>query len=92
MNGLLFQLKKDSSLPPQVYNRLRYSSGSIESIYGLPKIHKSGGPLRPIVSFYTSTPYRLSKHLVGILSPLVGDTCYTVQNSRELVSFVQSIC
>ena len=46
----------------------------------------------PIVSFYTSPTYHLSKHLVGILSPLVGDTSYTVRNSRELVSFAQNIC
>ena len=56
MNGLLLQLKKDDSLPPQVYNRLRYSSGSIESIYGLPKIHKSGVPLRPIVLHLDNLP------------------------------------
>ena len=88
MNGLLLQLKKDVSLPPQGYNRLRCSSGSIPSIYVLPKIHKSGVP----VSFYTSPTYHLSKHLVGILSPLVGNTSYTVRNPRELVSFAQSIC
>ena len=64
MNGLLLQLKKDGSLPPQVYNRPRCSSGSIPSIYGLPKIHKSGVPLKPIVSFYTSPTYHLSKHLL----------------------------
>ena len=41
--------------------------------YGLPKIHKVGFPLRPIVAFVNSPTYQLSKHLVFILSPLTGN-------------------
>ena len=63
----------------------------IPHIYGLPKIHKPDTPLRPIVSFYTSPTYGLSKHLVGILSPLVGKTSSAVRNSREFISFCQSV-
>ena len=91
MNATLLQLNKNGRLPTQIYNKLRCSSGSIPHICGLPKIHKPDTPLRPIVSFYTSPTYSLSKHLVGILSPLVGKTSSAVRNSKEFVSFCQSV-
>ena len=53
MNGLLLHLKKQQRLQPTEYDYLRCSSGNIPSIYGVPKIHKPGVPLRPIVSFCT---------------------------------------
>ena len=48
-------------------------------------------PLRPIVSLYFTNlpPF---KHLVGILSPLVRNTSHTVRDSKEFVSFAQSVC
>ena len=57
----------------------------------IPKINKPGTPLRPIVSFCTSPTYSLSKHLVKILSPLLGTTSSTVCNSGDFVSFVRSM-
>ena len=82
-------LKKDQKLPSRVYNTLRYSSGSIPSVYGLPKVHKPGVPLRPFISFCTSPTYNLSKHLVLLLSPLLGNTSSNVRNSFEFVEFIQ---
>ena len=57
-------------------------------LYGLPKIHKPGIPLRPIVSFVSSPTYALSKHLARALSPLVGNSSSFVS---EFVSFSKSI-
>ena len=91
MNSSLLKLKTDGELSIVTYNHLRCSSGSIPRIYGLPKIHKQNTPLRPIVSFYSSPTYQLSKHLVTILSPLLGATSSTVRNSKDFVSFVCSI-
>ena len=48
-------------------------SSDVYSIY-IWSTKDAGVPLRPIVSFYTSPTYHLSKHLVGILSPLVCDS------------------
>lgn len=91
MNSTLSQLKKKGSLPPPMYKRLRCPSGSTPLIYGLPKIHKPGVPLRPVVTFYTSPTYQLSKFLVKLLSPLTGSTSSFVHNSRDFVSFVHSV-
>ena len=68
--------------------RLRSSAGSTPLLYGLPKIHKPEVPLRPIASFYTSPTYQLSKHLVHLLSPLVGNTSSHIKNSKDFAAFI----
>ena len=47
--------------------------------------------MRPIVSFINSPLYNLSKFLCKLLSPLVGNTEFTVKNSYEFVQFINSI-
>ena len=59
-------------------------------MYGLPKVHKPGFPLRPIVSFFSSPSYELSKYLSKLLSPLVGNSEPFVLNSAEFASFIRS--
>ena len=51
MNSILLSLHRDAQLPKQLYDKLRSTAGLIPRLYGLPKIHKSGRPLRPIVSY-----------------------------------------
>ena len=72
MNSELLKLKKDQKITPKLYSDLRCSSDRIPSIYGLPKVHKSGIPMRPIVSFYTSPTFNLSKHLVHMATLSIG--------------------
>ena len=57
--------------------------------YTVPKIHKPGIPLRPIVSFVNSPTYAISGYLARILSPVVGNTDYTVKNSCEFADFIK---
>ena len=52
---------------------------------GLPKIHKTGFPFRPIVSFINSPFYNLSKFIAVLLTPLFGVNGFTVKNSYEFV-------
>ena len=47
--------------------------------------------MRPIVSFVGSATYELSKFLKNILSPLVGNTVHTVENSAEFVELIEKI-
>ena len=46
-------------------------------LYGLPKIHKNGIPLRPILSAIKSHSYSLAKFLVSLLCPLATNQ-YTI--------------
>ena len=90
MNELLLSLKQSGAIPPKLYDRVRSSAGKTPLFYGLPKIHKPDVPLRPIASFIHSRSYHLSKHLVTILSPLVGQTDSNIRNSSDFAEFITS--
>uniref|UniRef100_A0A1B0DR08 Reverse transcriptase domain-containing protein n=1 Tax=Phlebotomus papatasi TaxID=29031 RepID=A0A1B0DR08_PHLPP len=57
-------------------------------IYGLPKIHKEGMPLRPIVSCIGTPTYHLSKFCSGILKKITNESPYNVVNSSEFVNII----
>ena len=87
--AILLSLKKiKNKLPQKIYNLLCCSNGITPQLYGLPKIHKPGIPLRPIVSFYSSATYQLSKHLCCLLSPLVGNSSSHISNSSNFIIFI----
>ena len=56
-------------------------------MYGLPKIHKTGIPLRPIMSMVGSAQHRLAKYLVKVLKP-VDDfySTHVIKDSLDLSS------
>ena len=85
----LLALNRAGDLDDGTYRKLRPTSKQPPRIYGLPKIHKPGTPLRPIVSCVSSFAYDLSKHLAGILSPMTGKTSNTVPNSTAFAEFVR---
>ncbi|KAI5644679.1 hypothetical protein NE865_03331 [Phthorimaea operculella] len=60
-------------------------------LYGLPKVHKSNVPLRPIVSQIGSPTYDLAKHVAGVLQNLVGQTSSYVKNSRHFIDIISDL-
>lgn len=46
----LLELKKNNTLTSSVYERIRPHGAQRPQMYGLPKTHKEGVPLRPILS------------------------------------------
>jgi hypothetical protein len=60
-------------------------------IYGLPKYHKEGNPLRPIVSTLNTASYNLSSLLATILKEMIADSRYNIKNSSELKDVITSI-
>ena len=75
----LQKLEKEHILDHHSYYCL-YPGEAMSCIYDLPKSHKEGTPLRSIVSSINSVTYNISKHLSGILSPLVWNTPNQIQN------------
>ena len=65
--------------------------GGSPKFYGLPKIHKEGIPLKPIVSSIGAVSYETSKELVRILKPLVGKSPYHVHNTQDFIHHIQDI-
>ena len=63
-------LGKNKDLIPQTkYRQLIQHYSKLPHIYGLPKIHKDGIPLKPIVSNRGSACHPLSRFLVEIINP-----------------------
>lgn len=60
-------------------------------IYGLPKIHKLGFPLRPIISSCDSPCQALSKFLLDIVAPLSGNTPSHVKNSSHFKTIAEQL-
>ena len=56
-------------------------------VYGLPKVHKPGLPLRPIVSFVQTASYNLANWLASFIKPLANN----INTIKDSFSFVQKI-
>ena len=63
------ELRDNNLIEQQEYFKLKPTGTPPARFYGLPKIHKDGTPMRPVVS-YTGTPlYEISKYITNILKP-----------------------
>ena len=70
--SMLKSIKAEGGISKAVDKRLYLTGAGSPKFYGLPKIHKEGMPLRPIVSSIGAVTYSTSKELPRILKPLVG--------------------
>lgn len=61
-------------------------------LYGLPKIHKEGTPIRPVVSYSNSPAYKLASWLNNIIiSSTKFSSKYSIKNSFELTNKLKNI-
>ena len=70
--NILKAIKTEGEIDEALYKKLYPTGAGPSKFYGLPKIHKEGIPLRPIVSSIGAASYATSKELARILKPLVG--------------------
>ena len=89
--NMLKSIKAEGGISEAVYKRLYPTGAGSLKFYGLPKIHKEGVPLRPIVSSIGAVTYYTSKELSRILKPLVGRSPYHIQNSQDFIQQIQGI-
>ena len=86
--SLLKSIKAEGGMDDNTYRRL-YPTGAVPpKYYGLPKVHKPGIPLRPIISSIGFVTHSTAKELARILKPLVGNSSHHVKNNMD---FIQSI-
>ena len=76
---ILKKLRDEKKITPQHFNDMRNLHPRWPQLYGQPKIHKPGAPIRPVVSFYNTPLQALHKVLATYLKPLA-------QNSHHLLS------
>ena len=84
-------MKAEGGLSEEAYRRL-YLTGAVSPKFcGLPKVHKPGIPLRPIVSSTGTVTYSTAKELAKILKPLVGMSSHHVHNTRHFVEHLKDV-
>jgi hypothetical protein len=67
------------------------SNPSVPKVYGLPKIHKIGNKMRPIVSNVSAPSYKLSKWLLSELNKFPKIEGMYVKNSFQLVKKLEKV-
>ena len=76
----LRKLKRDGIIDDGTLRKILPSGSTHGVLYGLPKVHKSGCPFRPIVSSVNIYNYNLASYLVRVLQP-VSTYQFTVKDS-----------
>lgn len=89
-NNLLTELLKDNHITKWEKYKLTSIAAASPQLYGLPKIHKEGIPLRPIASSFKVPCYNLSQYIGKILQNIISPT-YNVKNSMELKERIHDI-
>ena len=89
--NLLNAIKTEGEINEALYKRLYPTGAGSPKFCGLPKIHKEGIPLRPIVSSIGAASYETVKKLARILKPLVGKSIYHVQNTQDFIQQIKYI-
>ena len=67
----LLDLVKADLMPKWIYDAIRPTGSQRPRMYGLPKTHKEGTPLRPILSMTGSSHHELGKWLASLLQPVL---------------------
>ena len=91
MINLLKKIKSEGGIDDILYKKLYPTGAVIPKFYGLPKIHKDGIPLRPIVSSRGSISYEVAKELARILKPLVGSSPHHIKNTGDFIQQIKEV-
>ena len=89
--SLLKAIKTEGGMNEALYKRLYPTGVGSPKFCGLPKIHKDGIPLRPIVSSIGAVSYETSKEMARILKPLLGKSPYHVHNTQDFIEQIKDI-
>ncbi len=85
--GYLWSIK----LAKETYKMAQPCGSRAGVLYGLPKMHKEGAPVRPIISAIGTYNYKMAKWLTGILTPLWKESPFMLKNTFEFVNKVKEI-
>ena len=88
---LLKEIKQSGNLSEAKYNKLYPTSCCVPQFYGLPKVHKTGATLRPIVSGINLVHHETGKYLAEILSAVVGKPEHHLKNTEDFVKRIKDI-
>ena len=78
-------IKSEGGINDNIYKRLYPTGASTPKYYGLPKVHKEGVPLKPIISSRGATTYESAKELARNCKPLVGKSPYHIHITQDFI-------
>ena len=86
ISNTLKEAKTRDLITSDVVNSLVPKGCIIPRLYGLPKLHKDGNPVRPVLSMVGSAAHKLSKYLTNVLKPVEDHYCHhCIKDSFEIV-------
>jgi hypothetical protein len=91
LNRYILSLFKDGTLDNKLRYQLQSTCSSLSVFYGLPKAHKTGYPLRPIISIIGSYQYQLSKYLAKAIRDARPQAKSYVKDSFDFVNKMTEI-
>nr|WBB44924.1 reverse transcriptase [Chrysogorgia stellata] len=89
LQSLLLSLKKSGQIDEDFYKEVRPTGAERPRMYGLPKVHKDGVPLRPILSMIKSSQHSLAKKLSLLLNPVLNK--YSSHILKDSFTFVNDL-
>ena len=89
LQAFLLRAKNNKHLSKDVYERIRPVGASRPRMYGVPKLHKKGTPLRPILSMVNAPQHAMAKWLTEVLRPVVDKySQHTIKDSFEFCNIL----
>nr|VZI41480.1 unnamed protein product [Spirometra erinaceieuropaei] len=85
INATLLALENSGAITPTDRRMASPQDTALARFYGLPKVHKDGAPLRPIVSLKGTPTYGLAKWLFRRLKFLTAESDTTVSSSAQFL-------
>ena len=87
---LLKNLKASKSIDQRTYDELYPTGSRIGILYGLPKVHKTDIPLRPILSCINHYSYKIAKFFIPILTPISSNS-FMIKDSFSFTKEILSL-
>nr|VZI24760.1 unnamed protein product [Spirometra erinaceieuropaei] len=91
INATLLAMENAGAILPIDRRMARAQETALARFYGLPKAHKEGAPLRPIVSLKGTPTYGLAKWLFQRLKFLTSDSNTTVSSSTQFLEKLKGV-
>nr|VZI12015.1 unnamed protein product [Spirometra erinaceieuropaei] len=91
INATLLDLENSGAITPTDRRMARPQDTALARFYGLPKVHKDGAPLRPIVSLKGTPTYGLAKWLFRRLKFLTAESDTTVSSSAQFLEKLKRV-
>ncbi|XP_039428895.2 uncharacterized protein LOC120412472 [Culex pipiens pallens] len=89
-NNLVQRLHTLKLIDLRTTYKLKTNSALCPRIYGQPKAHKQGLPLRPVVPNITAPSYNLSKYIGQMIRKSINSQ-YNVKDSFEFCEFINTV-